>query len=180
MLHACPVPYFKKILFDHSIPSEEIESFMSCRKTPLPSIIALLFHTLTGPAGSISLYYAFCFHSFLPEGVHWFLFVFRKTSSIILHCWPIPYCWRDWFPCFLSQHYSTILWAGFAYFLATYYCTLLHFWIRLLIFQNCLYHPALLCHSVPLETWYSTLRPSFTPLGRGLFSFCFSEIFSRY
>ena len=55
ILHACPVPYFKKILFDHSIPYEEIESFMSCRKTPLPSIIALSFHTLTGPAWSISL-----------------------------------------------------------------------------------------------------------------------------
>ena len=86
---------------------------------------------------------------------------------------------------FLASFHNTILPSfGMAlptsYFLATYYCTLLHFWIKLLIFQNCLYHPALLYHSAPLETWYSTLRPSFTPLGRGLFSSCFSEIFSRF
>ena len=55
ILHACPIPYFKKSLFDQSPPSEDIQSSMSFQKIPLPSIIALSFHTLTGPAWSISL-----------------------------------------------------------------------------------------------------------------------------
>ena len=127
------------------------------------------------------------YHSILWRG-QFGLFPCSMLSALIhsslrglidfIYLWESLFYRRDWFPCFFSQHYSTILcWDGFAYFLATYYCTLLHSWIRVLFFKiaSIILH----CSVIPCHYGHDIL-PSFTSLGRGSFSYIFSKIFSRF
>ena len=150
------------------------------------SIIVLPFHTLR--RGSSLFFLPKCFYPCLKDWItinlfescliipnslgkcyftliHFFLkqlisYIFGKVSSIILYYWPIPYCWGDWYPCFLSKYYSIILCWGWLCLLPCnvllYPSSFLNLGIDCSLFENFFYHPALFHHSMLLGKFHST------------------------
>ena len=136
--------YFSKLIYGSILSRKTLHSFLSEGmefSIFFESLLChppLLYHSILWRGASLFDFFATCF---LPSfGSFWsdwrVSYIFGKVSSIILHCWPIPYCRGGWYPCFLSKYYPIILcWGGFVYFLATCYRTFLHSWIWVLIFR---------------------------------------------